>query len=345
MTWWCTATREPWDWAPRAYPGIWLAMAALLGAYLVAYRRRPAPAGGPSGSAPDARDRRELAAFLAGWAALWLATDWPIGTLGAGYLASAHMAQYLLTTLVAAPLLVLGTPERVARRLMARTRSEGLVRVVCRPLAAGIVVNVVLVVTHAPLTVDAFRADQLGSFALDLAWLVGGIVLWMPVCGPLPELRPGYAARGVYLFLAAGLVPMIPGGFLTFASTPLYATYELAPRVGGFDAVDDQQLAGALMKVGNLPLIWPVLAGLFLRWANDAGRTGRHVPGPAVDQSSPAGSSCSTVSTGANRSPRSATRSSTSPASNESGSPSAAALTSSHVTGVETVGRARARSE
>jgi putative membrane protein len=344
MTWWCTATREPWDWAPRAYPGIWLAMAALLGAYLVAYRRRPVAAGTPAGldaggagRTGDAGDRRELAAFVAGWAALWLATDWPIGTLGAGYLASAHMGQYLLTTLVAAPLLVLGTPERVARRLMARTRTEGLVRVVCRPLAAGIVVNVVLVVTHAPVTVDALRSNQLGSFALDLAWLVGGIVLWVPVCGPLAELRPGYAARGVYLFLAAGLVPMIPGGFLTFASTPLYATYELAPRVGGFDAVDDQQLAGALMKVGNLPLIWPVLAGLFLRWANDAGRPGA--------QSSPAGSSCSTVSTGANRSPWPATRSSTSAASNERGSPPAAALTSSQVTGVETVGRARARSE
>lgn len=332
MTWWCTATREPWDWAPRAYPGIWVAMAALIGAYLLAHRHRPAAGGGERGGPGGGRWRP--AAFAAGWAVLWAATDWPLGTLGAGYLASAHMAQYLLTTLVAAPLLVLGTPEWMARRLLARTGTAGLVRAVCRPLAAGVVVNVVLVVTHAPLTVDALRASQAGSFALDLAWLVGGLVLWMPVCGPLAELRPGYAARGVYLFLAAGLVPMVPGGFLTFASTPLYATYELAPRVGGFDAVDDQQLAGALMKIGSLPVIWPVLAGLFVRWA---GRTER--------QSSVAGSSCSSVSAGANRSPWSATRASTSAASNASGSPPAAAVTSSQVTGVETVGRARARSE
>jgi cytochrome c oxidase assembly factor CtaG len=155
-------------------------------------------------------------------------------------------------------------------------------------------------------------------------------MLWMPVCGPLAELRPGYAVRGVYLFLAAGLVPMIPGGFLTFAPTPLYATYELAPRVGGFDAVGDQQLAGALMKVGNLPLIWPVLAALFLRWARDASS-----PAAPPAQSSLAGSSCSSSSTGPNRSPWSSTRASMSSASN----------TSSQVTGVETVGRARARSE
>jgi putative membrane protein len=262
VTWWCTASKEPWDWAPRAYPGIWVGMVALLAGYLLARRRAGA-------GAPGIRDR-QLWAFLGGWVVLWGATDWPLGTLGAGYLASAHMAQYLLTTLVAAPLLVLGTPERVLRRALARTGLDGLVRQACRPVAAGVIVNVVLVATHAPATVDTLRTSQLGSFALDAAWLVSGFVLWMPVCGPLAELKPSYPVRGVFLFLAAGVVPMIPGGFLTFASTPLYATYELAPRVGGFDAVSDQQLAGALMKVGNIPLIWPVIGGLFLRWAQSS---------------------------------------------------------------------------
>jgi cytochrome c oxidase assembly factor CtaG len=325
VTWWCTASKAPWDWAPRAYPGIWIAMAAMLAAYLLA-RRRTGPGPGPDSSV---RNDRQLWAFLGGWAVLWAATDWPIGTLGAGYLASAHMAQYLLTTLVAAPLLVLGTPERVLRRALARTGLDGAVRLACRPVAAGVIVNVVLVATHAPATVDALRTSQVGSFALDAAWLVSGFVLWMPVCGPLAELKASYPVRGVFLFLAAGVVPMIPGGFLTFASTPLYATYELAPRVGGFDAVSDQQLAGALMKVGNIPLIWPIIAALFLRCA----------------QSSDSGSSCSIEVTGANRSPSLDTLSSTSAASKESPEPALAASTSSHVTGVDTVGRGRARSE
>jgi putative membrane protein len=256
VTWWCTASKAQWDWVPRAYPGIWIAVAAMLAEYLAARRRAGLPT----------RDR-QLWAFLGGWVVLWAATDWPLGTLGAGYLASAHMAQYLLTTLVAAPLLVLGMPERVLRPALARTSLDGVVRQACRPVAAGLIVNVVLVATHAPASVDALRSSQVGSFALDASWLVSGFVLWMPVCGPLAELKPSYPVRGVFLFLAAGVVPMIPGGFLTFASTPLYATYELAPRVAGFDAVSDQQLAGALMKVGNIPLIWPVIGGLFLRWA------------------------------------------------------------------------------
>ena len=79
--------------------------------------------------------------------------------------------------------------------------------------------------------------------------------------------------RGL-LFVGAGVVPMIPGGFLTFATTPLYGIYELAPRVGGFDAGVDQQLAGVLMKIGNVPLLWPAIGVLFARWAKESGASG-----------------------------------------------------------------------
>ena len=39
MTWWCAATRLPWSWSPRAYPGVWAFMATLAVAGVVAVRR------------------------------------------------------------------------------------------------------------------------------------------------------------------------------------------------------------------------------------------------------------------------------------------------------------------
>jgi putative membrane protein len=260
MTWWCSATRLPWDWTPRAYPGVWLAMGLILAVYVRSRRRMTA-----AERAADPSWRP--AAFVGGWLALWIASDWPLGTLGAGYLASAHMVQYLVTTLVAAPLLVAGIGEATLRRATARTHTTGLVRAACHPVTAAVLFNVVLVATHAPVVVDALRTSQAGSFVLDALWLASGLVLWLPVCGPLPELRPGYPARAALLFVGAGVVPMIPGGFLTFADNPLYSVYELAPRVGGLDATSDQQLAGVLMKLGSVPLIWPVIGVLFARWA------------------------------------------------------------------------------
>lgn len=275
MTWWCSASKVPWDWSPRAYPGVWLAMAALLGWYLLARRSVS-----PEERAAD--DRRRPVAFVAGWLVLWLASDWPLGTLGSGYLASAHMVQFLLYTQVAAPLLVLGFSEPMLRRLLARTRTTGVVRTLARPVTAVVVFNVVLVSTHAPVTVDALRTSQAGSFVLDALWLGAGVLLWLPICGTLSELRPSYPLRAVVLFLGVGVIPMIPGGFLTFADHPLYGIYELAPRVGGFDAASDQQLAGALMKVGSVPLVWPVIGVLFAKWAHESGRPAP-VPPDAVD--------------------------------------------------------------
>ena len=260
MTWWCVASKSPWEWAWKAYPGVWLSVLALALPYAVSVRRR---ARSGAGTVPG----RTLAAFAGGVAALWIASDWPIGTLGAGYLASAHMLQYFLYGFVAAPLLLLGTPEWMARRILGRLRLYRLTRTIAAPLYAGVIFNAVLLVTHSPLAVDNLRTTQAGSFAMDVVWLVSGLILWLPIVSPLPELKPtSYPVRMVYLFLAGGVMPMFPGGFLTFSSTPLYGLYELAPRVEGWSALSDQQAAGALMKVGNIPIIWPVIFVLFHRW-------------------------------------------------------------------------------
>jgi cytochrome c oxidase assembly factor CtaG len=89
-------------------------------------------------------------------------------------------------------------------------------------------------------------------------------------------------------------MPMIPGGFMAFAPHPLYSTYELAPRVG-IPALEDQQLAGVLMKIGNIPVIWAVMGVIWFRWyesdrsASQARRTRRAVgerTAPAVDVTS-----------------------------------------------------------
>jgi putative membrane protein len=122
---------------------------------------------------------------------------------------------------------------------------------------------------------------------MDAVWLLSGLVLWTPIASPLPELKPAsYPVRMVYLFLAGGVMPMFPGGFLTFSGTPLYSLYELAPRVGGFSALGDQQLAGAIMKVGNIPIIWPVIYAMFHHWHTQERRDGeRERSSPAAHDS------------------------------------------------------------
>lgn len=260
MRWWCSAVAEKWTWAPRPYLGVWILCLGLAAAYWRSWTQHE------DQWVPDQRDRRRPLWFGLGLLALWVASDWPVGALGGSYLASVHMLQYMIYTLAAAPLLMLGTPEWLGRRILAATRLRTVYLAVAKPLVAALISNFVLIATHAPVTVDLLRSSQLGSFLLDMIWLVAGFILWTPIISPLPEAQARSAPiKLVYLFAAAALMPMIPGGFLTFSPLPLYATYELAPRVG-IEALDDQQMAGVAMKVGNLPVIWTVMAVIWFRW-------------------------------------------------------------------------------
>jgi putative membrane protein len=258
---WCSQLYEEWSWVPRPYLGVWLIVIGLVVSRhraLGRWQKRVGTAG---------VTHRQSVWFWLGLVGFWVASDWPVGTLGAGYLLSVHMAQYLLYTFMATPLLLLSVPEWRMRQFVARTHLYGTLKLVTRVLPAVLIANVILLATHAPWTVDTLRVSQIGSFALDVVWLLGGFLLWLPVISPMKELRVASApVRCIYLFGAAGLTPMIPGGFFTFSRYPLFSTYEIAPRIG-LTALTDQQIAGAMMKVGSVPLIWVVIAVIWSRWA------------------------------------------------------------------------------
>lgn len=258
IQWWCTAVQRPWTWEWIPYPGVWLAVLLPV----VGYLRATSGGRGPVTT-------RQRAQFLGGMAVFWIASDWPIGALGAGYLASAHMFQFLLYTMGAAPLLLLGTPEWLARRIVDRLRIGRLVGALSGSLlVSGLLYNVGLVVTHSPGVVDSFRTSQFGSFAMDAVWLLLGFVLWMPVISPIREFRAeGPFARMAYMFVTTSVVTVIPASFLTFTSLPIYSIYELAPRVGSITAQADQQLAGIVMKLGSIPVIWATVGVMWFRWA------------------------------------------------------------------------------
>jgi putative membrane protein len=258
ITWWCVALERPWTWQWIAYPGIWIATLAPIVAYLRAVLRHP-----------GRLDRRRLLLFLGGMLLFWVASDWPLGALGAGYLASAHMLQFLLYTLGSAPLLLLGTPQWLFRRVLRAVRLDRAVVWLGRsPVTCAILYNVILLVTHAPGTVDVLRRNQLGSFAMDVIWVLIGMVLWLPITSPLPEGRVvSVWPKMLYLFLATAVVAVIPASFLTFTTTPVYAIYELAPRIGSLTAREDQQMAGILMKLATIPVVWTTIGVLWFRFA------------------------------------------------------------------------------
>ena len=263
MTWWCAATGAPWTWDWQAFPGVWLFIALVVIPYVLALRRLEPRhlAGGDR-----AVTRREIVLFALGVLALWVGLDWPVGLLAAGYLLSARTAQYLLFVLVAPPLLLLGMPRWLLRRLLRGRVALVAARRLSRPLLPLLVYNAVLIGVHLPPVVDGVGGSQLRSFALDVIVIASGLVFWWPALARLPELEPmGYPGRIGYLLLSV-FVPTVPAVFFTYARYPIYELYELAPRVSGIPAVADQQVAGLMMKtVGGL-ILFTVMSVMFFRW-------------------------------------------------------------------------------
>jgi cytochrome c oxidase assembly factor CtaG len=272
MQWWCSASRGvAWSWTWQAYPGVWLFIGLIALAYGLHVRRSDISATG-SARHPS----RAIIYFATGLFALWLALDWPLAPLGSGYLASVHMIRYLLIALVAPPLLLLGLPAVSYMRLNHRPRLVALLREATQPLVAFFIFNVVISVTHWPSIVDRLMATQLGSFALDIAWLGAGLIFWWPLLSPVPE-RPRFTHVWKLAYLGLNGIIIRPAFFiLLFSKFPAYATYELAPPIGGTSPVSDQQLAAGLMKLGTAWAMVVAMGFVFADWVRSSEKPGAH---------------------------------------------------------------------
>ena len=257
VQWWCSAQGVAWTWKWRPYPGIWLMALGIAGVYWVAVRRGPAT--------PSARRRR-----LIGWVGVllaWGSLDWPLGPLATGYLASAHAVQFLMLTMVVSPLILVGLEPGLASRPAPIGVAWSVLRVVTMPLMAAVIFNIIAAATHVPAVVDGLMVSQLGSFALDLSWLLAGFALWWPVVMSVPAHDFPMLFKILYLFLAT----LVHSGIATvmlFAEFPIYSIYQLAPPMAGLSAMDDLQLAGAIMEIGGLLITFGVMTGLFFTWVN-----------------------------------------------------------------------------
>jgi putative membrane protein len=258
-------------WEPQ--PDVWLLIAGLAAGYWIAIVRL-----GPRFAAPGkaAATRFQVTCWVLGVLTTWLAADWPVHVVAERMNYSVHMVQHLLFAMVAAPLLLLGTPGWLARWVL-RPPSVAFraVRSLSRFLPALIVFNVVLVLTHWPWLVDQSLRSGAVHFGLHALLFVSSLIVWMPVLSPLPEIpRLAVPVRAVYLFLQS-VVPTVPASFLTFGQAPLYKFYVGLPHLWGLSTLEDQQMAGLIMKIGAGMLLWALIAVLFFRWAADEERKQR----------------------------------------------------------------------
>ena len=250
---------DPWRY--QLHLEVWLLTAFLIGSYIYVVRvlgPRAVPVGEPIVT------RRQLTCFIAGVLIMFLSTDWPVHDIAEEYLYSVHMFQHMALTYFMPPLVVLATPEWFVRTLIGNGRAYRALRFLTFPVRAGLLFNLGVVISHIPGVVNASVSNGPLHYFVHVLLVLTSILMWMPVCGPLKELQMAPMPKMIYLFLNS-VVATIPAGWLTFAEGVVYKHYNIPTRVWGVSVSNDQQIAGAIMKLGGSIFLWTIIVAMFVK--------------------------------------------------------------------------------
>lgn len=255
-----TPFADPWSFQPNVE--VYLLVGFLIGAYVYLVRVIGPKAVGPG---KEVISRRQLGCFIGSMVMLFAASTWPIHQIGEDYLYSAHMFQHMMLSYFLPPLVLLATPEWLLRVLVGEGTTYRVVRFFSRPVVAAVSFNGMVMITHIPGVVNGSTVNGPFHFLLHFMVVMTAILAWMPVVGPLPELQMRHGGKMIYLFLFS-VVPTVPAAWLAMAENPVYYHYGDQPvRVWNIDPINDQQVAGLIMKVGGGIFLWVVLIYMFFK--------------------------------------------------------------------------------
>lgn len=253
----------PSPWRFQWHPEVWVLVAAVVASWWYSIRVIGPHTPEVRGGMPLVT-RRQAWLFAASVALLWLASDWPIHDISEEYLYSVHMFQHMALSYFLPPLALLATPVWLFRAIIGSPRAGRVIRWFAQPVIAGVLFNLVVMVTHIPTMVNQSVTNAPLHYSLHVALVASSFLMWIPVVAPDPALRIGYGGRMVYLFLMS-VVPTLPAAWLTFAEGAVYKQYDIAVRVWGLSVTTDQQIAGAIMKTGGSIFLWSIIVFLWFK--------------------------------------------------------------------------------
>jgi putative membrane protein len=248
-------------WRLQFHVEVWLLVAFLVGSYVYAIRVLGPRAVSPGEVVVTAKQK---AAFVGGILMLWFASDWPMHDIAEEYLYSVHMFQHMALTYFMPPLVVLATPEWFVRTLIGDGRIYKFMRFMSHPVRAGFFFNVAVMVSHVPGVVNASVSNGPLHYGVHVFLVLSSILMWLPVVGPFPEFQISPMGKMIYLFMNS-VVATVPAGWLTFAEGVVYKHYNTPWRVWGLSVTEDQQIAGAIMKIGGAIFLWTIIIVMFIR--------------------------------------------------------------------------------
>ena len=141
-----------------------------------------------------------------------------------------------------------------------------ILKITSKPVVAFFLFNTVMVGMHWTSVVNLMVTNSLFHFFVHSIMLLISLNMWVPVIGFNEEIKSlSQAGKIGYMFLQS-LLPTIPASFLTFGTEPIYSAYLLRENIFNISTVNDQTLAGLVLKLGGGVIIWVTILIIWLNW-------------------------------------------------------------------------------
>jgi putative membrane protein len=210
--------------------------------------------------------RSQVLLYCSGVLTMYLVAGTPIHDISEQYLLTAHMFQHTVFIMVSAPLMLAGIPSWMWDALLRQRGVMPIAKILTHPIVAFSIFNALQVVTHLPEVVNLSLETHWFHFVVHVALVASAMLMWWPILSNvevLPRLSP--PLRMAYLFVQS-LIPTVVAAFVTFANGVVYDFYAQAPRMWGISPVEDQQIAGGVMKMMGSIILWGFITVIFFQW-------------------------------------------------------------------------------
>lgn len=249
-----------------AFDAFWIpVLTGAFGAYALAFRR------GRQGASPHPIHR--LWFFTAGAIVTGAAVLSPVAHYGRELL-WVDFTGFLMLTMIAPPLLLLGAPLTLAFRVSGRERRGLLRRSYRSKVVAALTFPVVswllfAVATYlwqfTSLTDEAAEHDSVRTLQ-QATLLFVGLLFWLPAIAADPaRWRLAYPLRALYIFVEMTHKGLFGGMFLSM-NTAMHSRFANGAPAWAPDALTDQRIAILILWIGGNLIFLVALGCLLLRW-------------------------------------------------------------------------------
>jgi len=179
-----------------------------------------------------------------------------------------HMIQHLMMADVASLLIVLGLTGPLLQPLLTFRAGRPLRRLT-HPVVAISLFTLNLYVWHIPVLYQAVLTDESLHVLEHMLFLGTGVLLWMPLFGPLP--KPQWFGKGAHVIYTVGIwaPAMVMANVFMWSDVVFYPDYTATAEAVGITAIADQSTSGAILMGECTFLALGIFAWVFLRWAKE----------------------------------------------------------------------------